>query len=58
MNKLCPCCRKMVSESHFSCKSGAKGGKAGGKSKVRGGSVYYRRIAAKRKNPGRKKYDN
>jgi len=39
----------MVGESHFSCKSGAKGGKATGKSKVRGDSEYYRKIAMARR---------
>lgn len=31
----CPCCKKRVTRSHFSCASGAKGGKATGPRKAR-----------------------
>ena len=48
MKRYCPCCKKMVAEVHFSCISGAAGGKAFGKSKIRGDSEYYRKIARKR----------
>ena len=55
MKTICPSCGRLVCESHFSCKAGSRGGLAGGQSKVRGDSEYYRHIAARRKNPGRKK---
>ena len=36
MSRVCPCCGEEVSEEHFACRSGAKGGAAGrGEKKAR-----------------------
>ena len=36
MSRVCPCCGESVSDEHFACRSGAKGGAAGrGESKAR-----------------------
>jgi len=51
---ICPQCGRKVAPEHFTCYSGAKGGRVGGRasgaSKRRGDSAYYRALVARCKD--------
>jgi len=56
---ICPACGRKVGDDHFSCRSGALGGRIGGKAagatKRRGDAEHHRQLAAMRKDRAAKK---
>jgi hypothetical protein len=55
---ICPICNKRVPRSHFSCASGAKGGKAKGPQKARSSEQARAAVMArwKKYSHGKKEY--